>query len=110
MAISSKDEMMLPSEMEIMLAIWLNKSISKKLANSSMDVISEYFLNILNSLARRGYVQGNRVRGYQLTPMGKTTLFKLLRQNEAIYKEVCKDWIVRFEQLRMECITLKNAL
>ena len=74
---------MLPSEMEIILAIALNKSVGKKLANSSMDVISEYFINVFNSLVSRGYLKGNRVKGYQLTPMGKTTLIRLLQENGA---------------------------
>jgi hypothetical protein len=83
MAISIKDEMMLPSEMEIMLAIALNKSVGKRLANSSMDVITEYFVNLFNSLVSRGCLKGNRVKGYQLTPIGRTTLMKLLQKNEA---------------------------
>lgn len=73
---------MLPSEIEIILAVALNKNIGKKLVNSSMDVISEYFINIFNSLVSRGYLKGNRVRGYRLTSMSKTTLIRLLQGNE----------------------------
>jgi len=83
MPISSKDEMMLPSEMELMLAIALNKNVGKKLANSPMDVITEYFVNLFNSLLSRGYLKGDRVKGYQLTPIGRAALMKLLQKNEA---------------------------
>ncbi len=74
---------MLPSEMEIISAIALNKSVGKKLANNSIDVISEYFIHVFNSLVSRGYLKGNRVKGYQLTPMGETDLIRLLQENEA---------------------------
>ncbi len=100
---------MLPSEMEIILAIALNKSVGKKLANSSMDVISEYFINVFNSLVSRGYLKGNRVKGYQLTPMGKTTLIRLLQENEARTQNALRrlkifgiDYRTRMDKLRKE--------
>jgi len=91
--------MMLPSEMEILLAIGLNKGASKKLLNGSIDVISEYFLNLFNSLVRRGYIKGNRLRGYKLTPTGKTTLIKLLQEKESRAKAAIK----QLKQLGIEC-------
>ena len=100
---------MLPSEMEIMLAIALNKSVGKQLANSSMDVISEFFINVFNSLVSRGYLKGNRVKGYQLTPVGKTTLIGLLQENKARTQEALRrtkilgvDYHTRMDQLRKE--------
>ena len=91
--------MILQSEMEILLAIALNKGASKKLLNSSIDVVSEYFLNLLNSLVRRGYIEENRLRGYKLTPMGKTTLIKLLQEKESRAKAAIK----QLKQLGIEC-------
>jgi len=91
--------MILPSEMEILLAIALNKGASKKLLNSSRDVISEYFLNLFNSLVRRGYIKGNRVMGYKLTTMGKETLIKLLHEKESRAKTAIK----QLKQLGIEC-------
>jgi hypothetical protein len=88
--------MILTSEMEILLAIALNKGASKKLLNSSRDVISEYFFN---SLVRRGYIKGNRVMGYKLTTMGKTTLIKLLHEKESRAKTAIK----QLKQLGIEC-------
>jgi len=91
--------MILQSEMEILLAIALNKGASKKLLNGSIDVISEYFLNLFNSLVRRGYIKGNRLRGYKLTPTGKTTLIKLLQEKESRAKAAIK----QLKQLGIEC-------
>jgi len=109
LALLKWEEMMLPSEMEIILAIALNRSVGKKLANSSMDVISEYFINVFNSLVRRGYLKGNRVKGYQLTPMGKTTLIRLLQENEARTQNALRrikilgvDYHTRMDKLRKE--------
>jgi len=109
LALLKREKMMLPSEMEIMLAIALNKSVGKQLANSSMDVISEYFINVFNSLVSRGYLKGNRVRGYRLTPMGKTTLIRLLQENEARTRNALRrskilgvDYHTRMDKLRKE--------
>ena len=82
--------MILQSEMEILLAIALNKGASNKFLNGSIDVVSEYFFSLFNSLERRGYIKGNKLRGYKLTPMGKTTLIKLLQKKESIAKAAIK--------------------
>ena len=79
------------------------------LTNSSMDVISEYFINVFNSLVSRGYLKGNRVKGYQVTPMGKTTLIRLLQENEARTQNALRkltvlgiDYRNRMDKLRKE--------
>jgi len=88
--IPTKLIMILQSEMDILLAIALNKGTSNQLLNGSIDVVSEYFVNLFNSLERRGYIKGNRLRGYKLTPMGKTTLIKLLQEKESRAKAAIK--------------------
>ena len=97
---------MLPSEMEIMLAIALNKNIAKKLVDGSMDVISEYFGYLFNSMVKRGYIKGNRAKGYQLTLRGKTTLVKYLRKNETRDKAA----IEQLKQLSIECSNKMDKL
>jgi len=82
--------MILQSEMEILLAIELNKGEINQLLNGSIDIVSEYFFNLFNSLKRRGYIKGNRLIGYKLTPMGKTTLIKLLQKKESRAKAAIK--------------------
>jgi len=88
--IPTKLLMILQSEMEILLAIALNKGASNRLLNGSIDVVSEYFFNLFNSLERRGYIKGNRLSGYKLTPIGKTTLIKLLQEKESKAKAAIK--------------------
>ncbi len=82
--------MILHSEMEILLSIALNKGEINQLLNGSVDIVSEYFLNLLNSFERRGYIKGNRFRGYKLTPIGKAALIKLLQKKESRAKAAIK--------------------
>ena len=61
---------MFPSEMVILLDIARNKDSGKQLVNRPMDVINVYICYLCDSLVRRGYIKGNRTKGYELTSMG----------------------------------------
>ena len=69
---------MFPNEMVILLDIAKNKESGKQLVNRPMDVISAYIGYLCDSLVRRGYIKGNRTKGYQLTSMGRGALQGLL--------------------------------
>ena len=73
---------MFPSETAILMDIARNKDSGKQLANRAMDVVSEYIGYLCDSLVRRGYMMGNRIKGYQLTPMGRGTLLEFFKENE----------------------------
>ena len=69
---------MFPSETVILTDIARNKDSGKQLVNRPMDIISEYISYLCDSLVRRGYIKGNRTKGYQLTSMGRGALQGLL--------------------------------
>ena len=81
---------MFPSEVEILMAIAINKATGKKLLMHPMDVIGEYIGYLYDSLVSRGYLRRNRSRGYQLTSMGRGTLLEFLHENEAWAKDTIK--------------------
>ena len=89
---------MFPSEMVILMAIAANKDAGKNLLMRPTDVIGEYIGYLYDSLVRRGYLKGNRSRGYQLTPIGREALLEFLRKNE----NRAKDTIKRLQQLGIE--------
>ena len=89
---------MFPSETAILMDIARNKDSGKQLANRAMDVVSEYIGYLCDSLVRRGYITGNRTKGYQLTSMGRGTLLEFFKENEGRVK----DMISRPRQLGSE--------
>lgn len=89
---------MFPSEMAILMDIARDQDSGKWLINRPMDVISEYIGYLCDSLVRRGYITGNKTKGYQLTSMGRGTLTEFVRQNQA----TARDIIRRLGQLNIE--------
>ena len=77
---------MFPSETVILMDIARNKDSGKQLVNRPMDVVNEYICYLCDSLVRRGYIKGNRTKGYQLTPMGRR-IIGVRGKNEARVKE-----------------------
>ena len=77
---------MFPSEMVILMDIAKNKDSRKQLVNRPMDIINEYISYLCDSLVRRGYIKGNRTKGYRLTSMGRGIL-RVQAKNEARVKE-----------------------
>jgi len=84
---------MFPSEMVILMDIAKNKESGKQLVNRPMDIINEYIGYLCDSLVRRGYIKGNRTKGYQLTSMGREIL-RVQGKNETRVKETKSqsDW------------------
>jgi predicted transcriptional regulator len=81
---------MFPSEMVILMAIAGGRDISKKPLTRPMDITGEYIGYLYNSLVKRGYITGNRLRGYQLTYNGRETLFEFLHENRTRAKDTIK--------------------
>ena len=81
---------MFPSEMEILMAIAVNKDTGKKLLMRPMDVMGEYIGYLYNSLVNRGYLKGNKSKGYQLTSIGREALLGFLHKKEAGVKGTIK--------------------
>lgn len=89
---------MFPREMAILMDIARDKDAGKWLINRPMDVISKYIGYLCDSLVRRGYITGNKTKGYQLTSMGRGTLTKFARKSQA----TDRDTIRRLGQLNIE--------
>ena len=89
---------MFPGQMVILMAIAVNRDAGKKLLTRPMDVTSEYIGYLYDSLVNRGYLRGNRSRGYQLTSIGREALLEFLHKNET----KAKDMIKRLQQLGIE--------
>ena len=97
---------MFPTEMVILMAIAVARDSSKKLLTQPMDVTGEYIGYLYDSLVRRGYLKGNRLRGYQLTSKGGEALVEFLHQN----RSRLKDTIKTLEQLGIESSQEINKL
>ena len=78
---------MFPGEMVILMAIAATGNSGKKFLTRPMDITGEYIGYLYDSLVRRGYLQGNRARGYQLTPSGRETLSGFLQANKTRVKD-----------------------
>jgi len=97
---------MFPSEMVILMAIAVNKDAGKKLLTRPMDIAGEYIGYLYDSLVSRGYLKGNRSRGYQLTSMGRESLSEFLHKNETRVEDTIK----RLQQLGIECSQAMDKL
>jgi len=89
---------MFPSEMVILMAIAGSGDFGKTLLTRPMDVTGEYIGYLYGSLVTRGYLKGNRSRGYQLTSKGGEVLSEFLHRN----KTRVKDTIRTLHQLGIE--------
>ena len=81
---------MFPSEMVILMAIAVAGDSGKKLSTRPMDVTGEYVGYLYDSLVKRGYLKGNKSRGYQLTSMGRGALLEFLRKNKTRAEDTIK--------------------
>ncbi|MBA7675898.1 hypothetical protein ES703_84137 [subsurface metagenome] len=61
---------MFPSETTILMAVAVSKDTGKELLTRPMDVMGEYIGYLYDSLVSRGYLSGNRSRGYHLYEVG----------------------------------------
>ncbi len=55
-----------------------------------MDVSGQYINSLYQSLVRRGYLKGNKYRGYELTTMGRQALSEFLRRNESRVQDLVR--------------------
>ena len=78
---------MFPSEMVILMAIAVTGDSGKKILARPMDVTGEYVGYLYDSLVKRGYLNGNKSRGYVLTSMGRETLLDFMHDNKSRAKE-----------------------
>ena len=72
---------MFPVEVEILLAIAANKNSHRKLINT-LDVVGEYIGYLHDSLVRRGYLEVNKTKGYQITAKGTKAILDFLRERQ----------------------------
>ena len=89
---------MFPSEMAILVAITTDKHSSKQLLDRPSDVIGEYIGYLYNSLVNRGFIRGNRSRGFRLTPKGGETLKKFLLSEDTQARNTLR----RLQQMNIE--------
>jgi len=66
---------MFPGEMVILMAI---------------EVAGDSVKRLYESLVKRGYLKGNKYRGYELTTMGKQALTEFLRRNESRVQDLVR--------------------
>jgi len=88
----------LPGEMVILMAIAKAGEFGKKLLPCPAGVAGEYIGDLYASLIRRGYLQSNNSREYQLTSQGKGVLIKFLQEN----KTRGIDTLSTLQQLRID--------
>ncbi len=81
---------MFPGEMIILLAIATTGESGKKILSRPMDITGEYIGYLYDSLVNRGYLSGNRLRGYRLTATGTEALSEFLYENETRVKDTIK--------------------
>jgi predicted transcriptional regulator len=81
---------MLPSEMIILMAIVVNQKTGKELLSRPMDVTGEYIGYLFNSLVNRGYLKQNGLHTYQLTPIGRKTIFGFINKNKTKSRDIVR--------------------
>ena len=90
MSQSTQEELMLPSELVILMAIAVGKNRGKTLLSHPMDVTGEYIGYLYNSLVTRGYLKRYKSSGYQLTRVGREVISRFLNRNGAKAADVMK--------------------
>ena len=93
-------------EKEALISIALNSGAGRITVSGPTDPAGEFFGDLLDSLARRGYLYGEKRTGYWLTPLGETALADLLEEDEARTKTASR----LLNQLGRECIDKLDKL
>ena len=65
-------------EIQILIAIGLNKTLHKRIINHKIAISNPYIGLSINSLISRGYLQKDRTKNYQLTSLGKKTYVEII--------------------------------
>ena len=84
--------------MVILMAIAWTRDFGKELRTRPMDVTGQYISSLYDSLVRRGYIRGNKLKGYKLTSEGREALFEFLHRN----KNRVKDTVRTLQKLGIE--------
>ena len=98
-----------PGEIQILLAIGLNKTLHKRIINHKMAITNPYIGLSINSLISRGYLQKDRTKTYQLTSVGRKTLVKILSSYDLEKIEALPDlWLHEEERVKEATENLKR--
>ncbi len=81
---------MFPSEAAMLMAIAVARDSSEKLLTRPMDVVGGYIGYLYDSLLRRGYLERDSSREYQLTSKGREALLAFLNTNKTSVKDTLK--------------------
>jgi len=73
---------MTKDEIDILIKFANNKYAFKQLIDSRMATAYPYFGYLMDSLLKRGYLNGSRVNGYQLTAKSNRAIKEHLKENE----------------------------
>ena len=68
----------------------MSKDSAKKIINRPMGLTGDYIGYLLDSLVRSGYLKGNGLKGYNVTPMGGEMLLEFVREREAIVQDTIR--------------------
>ena len=89
-------------EIQILIAIGLNKTLHKRIVNHKIAVTNPYIGLSINSLISRGYLQKDRTKTYQLTSLGRKALVKILSTHDLDKIEALPDLLLQEEQRAKE--------
>jgi len=88
-------------EIQILIAIGLNKTLRKSIINHKMAITNPYIGLSINSLISRGYLQKDRTKTYQLTSLGRKALVKILSTHDLDKLETLPDlWLQEGERAK----------
>ena len=68
----------------------MSEDTAKKIINRPMDLTGDNIGYLLHSLVRSGYLKGNRLIGYNVTPIVGETLLEFVREREAIVQDTIR--------------------
>jgi predicted transcriptional regulator len=75
---------MLRGELDILVAIALNKGTTKQITSSRIARSSSYVKSTIESLLREGYICGSQSKGYQITDKGAQAIVESDTSVEAL--------------------------
>ena len=88
-------------EIQILIAIGLNKTLHKRFINHKIAITNPYIGLSINSLIIRGYLQKDRTKTYQLTSLGRKALVKILSTYDLDRLETLPDlWLQEGERAK----------
>ena len=96
-------------EIQILIAIGLNKTLHKRIINHKIAITNPYIGLSINSLISRGYLQKDRTKTYQLTSLGRKALVKILSTYDLDRLETLPDlWLQEGERAKEATANLRK--